>query len=205
MWIISRMAMGVSVVLCCFSARPCVAQQEIKLTKSVTMLPDRPSGIVMITKFWNEELNQNSHFVLTFLTDPTFPAQRGYLERVPSLAADKPVDFKIWEGADCSLSQTLLFRVGSKNRSTLVVGRAVPTGDRIVNGEVVLALSDPSVQRIQIFVPRKPKADDYHMPNLWLDSVAETVTEQKLCTVAEVRDAIRTFVRGKMATLTSQQ
>lgn len=40
---------------------------------------------------------------------------------------------------------------------------------------------------------------------VWLDSVAEIVTKQKLCTVEEVRQAIRTFVGGQMATLTSQQ
>lgn len=205
MRVISRMAMGISVALFCFSMQPSAAQEEIKLTKSMTALSDRPSGIAMITKFWVEEHTQNSHFVLTFLTSAELPAVRGYLERVQGFSSEKPVEFTLWEGADCSFYQTLVFRVRSKNGPRLVVGRAVRTGDAIVDGQVVKTLGDPSEQRLQIFLPKKSESDDPGKSTVWLDSVAEIVTKQKLCTVEEVQQAIRTFVRGQMPTLTSQQ
>lgn len=202
---ILRTAVGISIALFWFSMEPCAAQEEIKLTKSITMLPDRPSGIQMITKFWNEEHTQNSHFVLTFLTSAELPAVRSYLERVQGFAAEKPVDFTLWEGADCSFFQTLVFRVRTKNGPRLVVGRAARTGEAFVNGQLVKSLGDPSEQRIQIFVPKRSETDDPGKSTLWLDPVAEIVTKQKLCTVEEVRQAIRAFVREHMATLTSQQ
>lgn len=195
---ILRPAVGIFVALFCFSTKPCVAQEEIKLTKSITMLPDRPSGIAMVTKFWNPEVFHNYYFVLTFLTPGS---QRGYFDRVLAFEAAEPVEFRIWEGGDCSFVQTIVFRVRSKNEPKLVVGRAARTGESIVNGQVVKSLSDPSEQRIQIFVPK----EDELVTNVLLSAVAETVTKQKLCEAEEVRQAIRAFVREQMAMLTSQQ
>ena len=43
--------------LFCFWMQPAAAQQEIKLTKSITILPDRPSGIEMIFKSAHNEHN----------------------------------------------------------------------------------------------------------------------------------------------------
>lgn len=195
---VSRTAVGIFVVLFCFSMKPCVAQEEIKLTKSITMLPDRPSGIAMITKFWNPEVLRNYYFVLTFLTPGS---ERGYFDRVLAFEGPEPIEFRIWEGGDCSFVQTLVFRVRSKKGPKLVVGTAARTGEAIVNGQVVKSLSDPSEQRIRIFVPKEGDV----VTNVSLSAVAETVTEQKLCEAEEVRQAIRAFVREQMATLTSQQ
>jgi hypothetical protein len=180
------------------------AQQEIKLSKSINVLADHPSGIEMIFKSWNNEHDGYDRFILTFFTRTTNALEHGtYYERVLSYADDKPVEFSLWEGADCSKSQTMVFRIPTQQGPRLAVGKAERIG--VVNGKLIVSQADPAPQHIRIFVPKVGTEDDYGKSSVWLDAAAETRTRQRLCTVEEVRREIRLFFSEHMAELASKQ
>lgn len=122
-------AASIFATLFCFWMQPAAAQQEIKLTKSITMLPDRPSGIEMIFKSWHNvyaEFVDPDRFILTFLTGADRRREPGkYYEHVLAFASGKPVKFSIQENSgECSEEQTMVFRVPSRRGPRLVVGTA---------------------------------------------------------------------------------
>ncbi|WP_024514559.1 hypothetical protein [Bradyrhizobium sp. Tv2a-2] len=183
---------GLSAILMWLWLQPCAAREEVKLTQSITLLRDSPSGVRMIMKTWVNESDSRSRFVIDlFSKAKSVQPQASYYERVSNFSAGKQVELSIWDAPDCAISQTMVFRVKSKSGDRLVVGtadRAPPKGDLVPQDQ-------PIPQRIRVFVPKtNPDEDEPGKSSVWFDAVVEGVSDQSLCSQDEVRHAIDAFV-----------
>lgn len=183
---------GLSAILIWLWIQPCAAREEVKLTQSITILRESPSGVQMIMKTWANESSPRSRFVIDLFSKAKDVQPQGtYYERVFDFAAGKHVEFSIWDAPDCVISQTMVFRVKSKSDDRLVIGtanRAPPKGQLVPQDK-------PLPQRLRLFVPKtNPNEDEPGKSSVWFDSVAEEVTDQSLCSEDEVRHAIDAFV-----------
>jgi len=85
------------------------------------------------------------------------------------------------------------------------VGTAIKAPRPRGEDEEIPSQADPAPQRICIYVAKTSDSDDPSRSPIWLDAIAETITQKALCSVEDVRKEIRFFVSQHIAELASQQ
>jgi hypothetical protein len=168
------------------------AYEEVRLSQSMNLLSGSPSGVRLIMKVWENESDARNRFTVELFSEAKRTDDSGsYYERLLSFSNGRRVEFSSWLAPDCSISQTIIFRVRSGSKDELIVGTAAR--EISASGEVV-AQSDPAPQRIRLFVQRtNVTGEEAGKSSVWFDSVREVVTARPLCEAADVRRVIGDF------------